>query len=73
MVRNTESFLPNKENKQKRFVYVNEWFPSDSHFSVPGGTTCLYSKLEMRSIHVTDIVLFFLLLNNPLYMCTMSS
>ena len=73
MVRNTESFLPNKENKQKRFVYVNEWFPSDSHFSVPGGTTCLYSKLEMRSIHVTDIVLFFLLLNNPLYMCTASS
>ena len=67
------SYLTRKTNKQKHFVYVNEWFPSDSHFSVPGGTTCIYSKLEMRSIHVTDIVLFFLLFNNPLYMCTTSS
>ena len=74
MVRNTDSFLLNKKNKHthKYFVYVNEWFPSDSPFSVPGDTTCIYSKLEMRSIHVTDIILFFLLLNNPLYMCTAS-
>ena len=68
----TPSYLTRKTNKQT-FVYVNEWFPSDSPFSLPGGTTCIYSRLEMRSIHVTDIVLFFLLLNNPLYMCTTSS